>query len=139
MLSQTRVRYSCQGWTFLATQLSGSNTTVQSFQYRIFVSSKYRVKAKVRIFLIPKETPLHSAPLAIEMDKFLVTLKRGNNMLRRDSEQTPVTGKRQRSLLELQEALSSGNITERELGQFEGQPTFSYPGAQTMPLHLLCL
>ena len=125
-----------------------SNTTLrikynrlnhQSFKYRIFVSSKYRVKAKVRIFLIPKETPLHSAPLAIEMDKFLVTLKRGNNMLRRDSEQTPVTGKRQRSLLELQVALSSGNITERELGQFEGQPTFSYPGAQTMPLHLLCL
>jgi len=106
-----------------------SNTTLrvrynrlnhQPFQYKILVSSKYRVKAKVRIFLIPKETPQNSAPLAIEMDKFLVTLKRGNNLLRRNSKQTPVTGKRQRSLLELQEALSSGNITERELGQFEG-------------------
>eukprot|EP00092_Neocalanus_flemingeri_P010483 GFUD01011294.1.p1 GENE.GFUD01011294.1~~GFUD01011294.1.p1 ORF type:complete len:730 (-),score=165.48 GFUD01011294.1:151-2340(-) len=109
----------------------GSNTTVrfrynrlnhQPFQYNILVNSKSYavVKAKVRIFLIPKETPNHKAPLAVEMDRFLVNLKKGNNIIKRTSSQSTVTGKRQRSLLELQEALFSGNITESELSQFEG-------------------
>ena len=53
------------------------------------------------------------------MDRFLVTLDRGNNILTRDSCQTPVTGKPQRSLLELQQALLN-NMTDFELGIFQG-------------------
>ena len=53
------------------------------------------------------------------MDKFLVTLDAGNNVLTRDSTQTPVTGKSQRTLLELQQAIING-ITDADLGQFEG-------------------
>merc|ERR1719154_922948 len=91
------------------------------FQYNIKVSSKFEsVKAKVRIFLIPKKTPDARAPLAVEMDRFLVNLKKGNNNLIRNSSQSTVTGRRQWSLLELQEDLFSGNITESELSQFEG-------------------
>merc|ERR1711936_412087 len=93
----------------------------QPFQYRIVVSSKFtRVKAKLRIFLIPKKTPSNKEPLAVEMDRFLISLRKGNNNIIRKSSQSTVTGKRQRSLIELQEALFSGNISDSELSQFEG-------------------
>ena len=91
----------------------------QPFKYRIEVRSREQVQAKVRIFLIPKGNQQQSATLAVEMDRFLVTLDRGNNVLTRDSCQTPVTGKPQRSLLELQQALLN-NMTDFELGIFEG-------------------
>jgi len=89
------------------------------FEYKIEVRSRKRVPAKVRIFLMPSETQHDPQPQAIEMDKFLVTLDAGNNVLTRDSTQTPVTGKSQRTLLELQQAIING-ITDTDLGQFEG-------------------
>jgi len=90
------------------------------FHYRIKISSKLSTRAKLRIFLLPQQSPNPRSPLAIEMDRFIVELKKGSNKIERHSEESTVAGKTQRSLLELQEALSSGNITDAEMSQFEG-------------------
>merc|ERR1711915_997238 len=90
------------------------------FHYRIKISSRLSTRAKLRIFLLPQESPNPRSPLAIEMDRFIVDLKKGSNKIERDSEESTVAGRTQRSLLDLQEALSSGNITDAELSQFEG-------------------
>lgn len=92
----------------------------QPFQYEIVVDSQHRVQAKMRIFLIPKDTPNSKTPLVIEMDRFLVTLTKGRNTINRRDVESTAAGKRQRSLLELETDLSSSKVPTPELEQFDG-------------------
>ena len=93
----------------------------EPFQYKFVVNSNFaNVKAKVRIFLIPNNTPNPKSPLAVEMDRFLVSLKKGTNTITRESSDSTVVAKRQRTLLELQDDFAHNNIDEPELELFDG-------------------
>jgi len=92
----------------------------QPFQYEIKVDSEKRVQAKMRIFLIPKDTPDRKKPLVMEMDRFLVTLTRGMNTITRRDVESTAAGNRQRSLLELEKDLSASEISTPELEQYDG-------------------
>jgi len=92
----------------------------QPFQYEITVDSEHRVQAKMRIFLIPKDTPNPKRPLVIEMDRFLVTLTKGRNTITRRDVESTAAGNRQRTLLELEKDLSSSTVATPELEQYDG-------------------
>jgi len=93
------------------------------FEYEFVVNSDSdNVKAKVRIYLIPKDTPNPKSPLVVEMDKFLVTLTKGRNKITRKDLEAVTAGKRQRTLLELEIDLSSNvdGINTVELDELDG-------------------
>jgi len=96
----------------------------EAYEYKIEVQSNLAkvVRAKLRIFLIPKSSPVTHAnsPFAIEMDRFLFSLEKGKNTITRKSTESTVVAKRQRTLLELQEDFAHNNITEPELELFDG-------------------
>jgi len=92
----------------------------QPFQYEIIVDSDKRVQAKMRIFLIPKDTPNPKTPYVIEMDRFLVTLTKGRNTITRSDVESTAAGNRQRTLLELEKDLSSSTVATPELEQYDG-------------------
>lgn len=88
------------------------------FRYVVHLHSRHSTKAMVRIFLVPKNVTKVTRDHIVIMDKFLVNLNLGDNVLERGSERSAVTTKRGRSLYELQEALASNQT--RDWAHWEG-------------------
>jgi len=88
------------------------------FSYHVNINAQQQTQGILRIFLIPANLRLPShtdvTQVAIEMDRFLVFLNPGDNYFNRHSTRSPFITKNTMGLLELQEALISGNITEDE-------------------------
>jgi len=101
------------------------------FHYDILVNSSSDINAMVRIFLLPKNTPDPMAPLAIEMDRFLVQLNEGENKIKRKSTESSVTERRRNVLLEFDAELS-----EKKEGE-EATPEADLYDGCGWPRHLL--
>lgn len=88
------------------------------FTYHFNIRSAQRSQGIVRIFLIPAgiRLPTHTdvTQVAIEMDRFLVQLRTGNNYFKRESSRSPFITKSPLPLGELQDRLLQGSVTEDE-------------------------
>ena len=73
-------------------------------------------RGMIRIFLIPADVDgspdVDVTQLAIEMDRFHVSLTQGLNTITRSSSESPFVAKSRDSLYELQRRLMQGTITE---------------------------
>lgn len=88
------------------------------FKYHISVESSHDVHGLLRIFLIPAGVVLPAdtdvTQVAIEMDRFLIFLHKGENYFVRESSRSPFITQTPPSLEDLQEALLQGEMSEEE-------------------------
>jgi len=87
------------------------------FSYTITVTSNHNMaEGMVRIFLIPAAKYLSPGSditqLAIEMDRFYVSLNQGNNTIVRQNTESAFIAKHRDTLYELQERLLWGSLTQ---------------------------
>jgi len=88
-----------------------------AFTYSITVASSLPLtRGMIRIFLIPADVAISPevdiTQLAIEMDRFQVSLTQGLNTISRSSSESSFVAKSRDSLYELQRRLMQGTITE---------------------------
>eukprot|EP00088_Acartia_fossae_P045480 TRINITY_DN489_c0_g2_i1.p1 TRINITY_DN489_c0_g2~~TRINITY_DN489_c0_g2_i1.p1 ORF type:complete len:894 (-),score=28.05 TRINITY_DN489_c0_g2_i1:51-2426(-) len=88
------------------------------FSYHININSRVETQGILRIFLIPAglRLPSHTdiTQVAIEMDRFLIFLNPGSNYFNRHSSRSPFVSKSALPLIDLQERLLMGQISEEQ-------------------------
>eukprot|EP00088_Acartia_fossae_P045477 TRINITY_DN489_c0_g1_i3.p1 TRINITY_DN489_c0_g1~~TRINITY_DN489_c0_g1_i3.p1 ORF type:complete len:1136 (-),score=158.66 TRINITY_DN489_c0_g1_i3:71-3478(-) len=88
------------------------------FSYHVNIQSRVETQGIMRIFLIPAgiRLPAHTdvTQVAVEMDRFLIFLNPGSNYFTRRSTSSPFVTKSAMPLVELQERLLMGQITEEQ-------------------------
>ena len=87
----------------------------EEFEYKFTVLSQHPTRAMVRIFIVPSSEIDKKTPLYVQMDKYRVSLRKGNNYLRRKSTDSTSTNKGQKDLVELQEELDKNETNHRKL------------------------
>jgi len=103
------------------------------FSYHVNIKSKTETQGLMRIFLIPAgiRLPPHTdvTQVAIEMDRFLIMLNPGDNYFTRHSSSSPFIAKSSMPLVELQERLLMGEISEEQFN-YAG---CGWPGTMVLP------
>jgi len=88
------------------------------FTYHVNIRSATETQGILRFFLIPAgiRLPSHTdiTQVAIEMDRFLIFMNPGDNYFSRHSSSSPFVSKSSMPLVELQERLLLGQITEEQ-------------------------
>jgi hypothetical protein len=88
------------------------------YTYHVNINSKVEAQGILRFFLIPSgiRLPAHTdvTQVAIEMDRFLIFLNPGDNYFTRHSTSSPFVSKSAMPLVELQERLLMGEISEEQ-------------------------